>query len=403
MTRASMVGAALTLLCLAMASFPAAAERNYGPGVSDVEIKIGQTMPYSGPVSAGGVIGKIEHAYFEMINHQGGINGRRVNFISLDDSYSPPKTMELTRRLVEQDEVLAILGSFGTPTNAAIQRYLNERHVPQLFIQAGASRWNDPSHFPWTMPLVNLVRAEAKVYASYILRTNPNARVAVLYQNDDFGKDFVAGLNERFGTQADRMIAATASYEPADPTIDSQIVSLQASGADTFIIAAGPKFAAQAIRRSFDLGWRPVRFVAQVSASTGAVLAPAGFDKSLGVITATSFKAVDDPRWATDPEYLAWLGFMRAHYPEGDITDQLVFNGYSNAVLFADILRRCGDDLTREHLMELATHLQNVRMPSLLPGVTLNTSPTDYNPVKQLRLQRFDGHHWQLFPDIIEE
>jgi branched-chain amino acid transport system substrate-binding protein len=391
MTRASIVGAAMTVLCLGIASVPVAAERNYGPGVSDVEIKIGQTMPYSGPVSAGGVIGKIEHAYFEMINHQGGINGRRVNFISLDDSYSPPKTMELTRRLVEQDEVLAILGSFGTPTNAAIQRYLNERHVPQLFIQAAASRWNDPTHFPWTMPLVNLVRAEAKAYASHILRTNPSARVAVLYQNDDFGKDFVAGLNERFGTQVDHMIVATASYEQADPTIDSQIVSLQASGADTFLIAAGPKFAAQAIRRSFDLGWRPVRFVAQVSASSGAVLAHAGFDKSLGLMTATSFKAVDDPQWATDPEYLAWLGFMRAHYPEGDITDQLVFNGYSNAVLFADILGRCGDDLTREHLMELATHLQDVRMPSLLPGITLNTSPTDYNPIKQLRLQRFDG------------
>ena len=251
---------------------------------------------------------------------------------------------------------------------------------------------------------VNLVRAEAKAYAGYILLTNPSARVAVLYQNDDFGgRSPVAGLNERFGTQADHMIVATASYEQADPTVNSQIVSLQASGADAFIIAAGPKFAAQAIRKSFDLGWRPVRFIAQVSASTGAVLAPAGFDKSLGVITATSFKAVDDPQWATDHEYLAWLAFMRAHYPDGDITDQLVFNGYSSAVLFADILRRCGDDLTREHLLELATNLQNVHMPSLLPGITLNTSPTDYNPVKQLRLQRFDGHHWQLFTDIIEE
>jgi branched-chain amino acid transport system substrate-binding protein len=301
MIRTAEVFAVAAVLFLGTTASLASPEKKYGPGASDTEIKIGQTMPYSGPQSAVSVIGRSESAYFEMINKQGGINGRHVTFISLDDGYSPPKTLEQTRRLVELDEVLAIIGSFGTPTNAAIQKYLNERQVPQLFIQAGASRWNDPAHFPWTMPLVNLLRSEAKVYASYILSTNPGARIAVLYQNDDFGRDYVDGLKEGLGTQAASMIVAKASYEVSDPTVDTQIITLQYSGADTFLIAAGPKFAAQAIRKAFDLGWRPMRFIASVSASL-AVLKPAGLDKAAGVMTATSFKAVGDPQWANDPD-----------------------------------------------------------------------------------------------------
>jgi branched-chain amino acid transport system substrate-binding protein len=391
------------VLVLGAAAFPALAEKKYGPGVSDVEIKLGQTMPYSGPLSAVGVIGKSESAYFRMINEQGGINGRRVTFISLDDGYSLPKTLEQTRRLVEQDHVLAIIGSFGTPPNSAIQKYLNENRVPQLFIQAGASRWNDPAHFPWTIPFVNLLRSEARVFGDYLLRKNLDARIAVLYQNDDFGRDYLEGLKEKLGPQAAGMIVATASYETSDPTVDSQIVSLQASGADTLLIAAGPKFAAQAIRKAYDIGWHPTRFLASVSSSVAAVLTPAGVEKSLGVIAATSFKSVDDPQWADDPDYRAWIDFMRRYYPEGDIGDGSAFVGYANAAVFTEVLRRCGDDLTREKLIAVASHLQGVHMPSLLPGITLNTSPTDYNPMKQMRLQRFDGHRWVLFSDLIEE
>jgi ABC-type branched-subunit amino acid transport system substrate-binding protein len=398
----SVVVVALALALAGASPAVAQAHKQYGPGVSDTEIKIGQTMPYSGPLSTAGTIGKVESAYFQMINGQGGINGRRVVFISLDDGYSPPKTLEQTRRLVEQERVLAIIGSFGMPTNAAIQQYLNERGVPQLFIQAGASRWDDPAHFPWTLPFVNLLRSEAKVYASYILRANPQARIAVLYQNDDFGRDYLDGLREKLGAHADRMVVATTTYETTDATVDSQVATLASSGADTALIAAGPKFAAQAIRKVFDLGWHPSIFIAEVSSSL-AVLKLAGLDKAAGVITATSFKSVADPQWENDPEYVAWLSFLREYYPQGDVNDAFTLVGYSNAVLFAEVLRRCGDDLTRENLMAVATHLEGVRMPALLPGISLSTSPTDYNPIKQMRLQRFDGHRWVLFTEIIQD
>lgn len=381
----------------------ARAEKKYGPGVSDVEIKIGQTMPYSGPASAASVIGKSESAYFKMINERGGINGRRINFISLDDNYSPAKTLEQTRRLVEQDNVLAIMGSSGTPTNAAIQKYLNLNHVPQLFIQSGASRWNDPDHFPWTMPLVYLLRSEAMVYAQYILLAKPDARIAVLYENNDFGRDYLGGLTDKLGPQSSRMIVATAPYDVGDPTVDSQIVSLRSSGADTLVIAATPKFAAQAIRKVFDIDWHPTRFVAQISSPVAGALTAAGLEKSEGIMTVTAFKAVGDPQWSNDPDYLAWLEFMRTYYPTGDINDGFAFVGYSNAMLFAEVLRLCGDDLTRENLMAVATHLHDVRMPALLPGITLSTSPADYNPIKQARLRRFDGQRWVLLPDLIKE
>ncbi len=402
MIRSTIIAVTIAILSGAVALSPAHAEKKYGPGVSDTEIKIGQTMPYSGPFSSVSAIGKSEAAYFRMINAKGGVNGRHVTFISLDDNYSPTKTLEQTRRLVEKDHVLAIVGSFGTPTNIAVRKHLNSRGVPQLFIQAGASLWNDPSHFPWTIPFVNLLRSEAKVDATYILRTNPNARVAVLYQNDDFGRDYLAGLKEKFGAKAPKMIIATASYEATDPTVDSQVIALQASGANTFFIAAGPKFAAQAIQKAFDLGWRPSRFIAQVSATSRALM-PAGFDKAVGIIVATSFKSIDDPQWEHDPDYVTWGSFMRDAYAEGNIADAFNFVGYSNAVLFSEVLRRCGDELTRQNLMNVATHLDHVRMPILLPGITLNTSPTDYDPMKQMRLQRFDGKRWVLFTDVIEE
>ena len=395
---------AISIAAFLNAAAPCAgAERKYGPGVTDTEIKIGQTMPYSGPASAARVIGESEVAYFRMINQQGGINGRRVTLISLDDAYGPPKTLEQTRRLIEQDGVLAIFGSFGTPTNAATQRYLNSNGVPQLFIQAGASRWNDPSHFPWTIPFVNLLRSEAKVYGQYILTAGPRARVAILYQNDDFGRDYLEGLKEKLGSDAAHVIVATAAYEASDPTIDSQIVMLHASGADNLLIAASPKFAAQVIRKLSEIGWHPTRFLAQVSASITAVLAPAGLDKSTGVMTTTSSKSIGDPQWETDPDYLAWLAFMQRYYPNGNTSDGFAFTGYSNATLFAEVLRRCGDDLTRENLMAVATHLQGVHLPALLPGITVNISPNDYNPIKQMRLQRFDGQRWELLPGLFEE
>ena len=396
---------ALFVVIAALSAAPQAigAEKNYGPGVSDTEIKIGQTMPYSGPASAAGVIGEAESAYFDMVNQQGGINGRRIKLISLDDNFNPAKTLEQTRRLIEQDEVLAIIGAFGTPTNAATQKYLNAKHVPQLFIQAGASRWNDPSHFPWTMPLANLLRSEAKVFGQYILKQSSHARIAVLYQNDDFGRDYLNGLAEKLGSDASAMIVATAAYEASDPTIDSQIVKLRYSGADTLLIAAYPKFAAQAIRKIAEIDWHPARFLAQVSTSVPAVLIPAGLDKSEGVIRASSSKAVGDPQWADDPDYLAWLSFMRTYYPKGDTKNSFAFTGYSNAALFTEVLRRCGDNLTRENLMTVATHLQSVHVPGLLPSVTINTSPTNYDPVKQMRLQRFDGRSWVLLPEIYEE
>jgi ABC-type branched-subunit amino acid transport system substrate-binding protein len=395
--------AAIAALTFSVPAQAAGADKLYGPGASDMEIKIGQTMPYSGPASAASVIGQVESAYFEMINQKGGINGRRIRLISLDDNFNPAKTLEQTRRLVEQEEVLAIVGAFGTPTNAATQKYLNSKQVPQLFIQAGASRWNDPEHFPWTVPLANLLRSEAKVFGQYILTQSPDARIAVLYQNDDFGRDYLDGLTEKLEARASRMIVATASYDTTDPTVDSQVVKLRYSGADTLLIAAYPKFAAQVIRKVTAIDWHPMRFLAQISTSVPAVLVPAGLDNSKGLIRASSSKAVGDPQWADDPDYLDWLSFMRTYYPKGDIDNSFAFTGYSNAALFAEVLRRCGDNLTRENLMAVATHLEGIHIPGLLPRVTINTSPTNYDPVKQMRLQRFDGRSWRLLPDVYEE
>ena len=393
-TVAAILGFALTV--------PAAlAQKKYDPGASDTEIKIGQTMPYSGPASAFGTIGKIEAAYFRKINDDGGINGRKINFISLDDAYSPPKTVEMVRRLVEQDEVLLLFGSLGTPSNTAIHKYMNAKKVPQLFIASGASKWNDPKQYPWTMGLQPNYQAEASIYARHILQTRPNAKIGVLYQNDDFGKDYLKGLKDGLGDKAAAMIVALASYEAADPTIDSQIVQLQSSGADVFINITVPKFTAQAIRKAYDIGWKAVQYVTNVSSSVGAVLQPAGLDKSVGLITAAYLKNPSDPQWDNDPAMIEWRTFMKKYYPDGDLADSFNTAGYGAARTLVQVLKQCGDTLTRENVMKQAANLKNFDDGMTLPGIRSNTSPTDFAPIKALQLSRFDGKQWVSFGAIM--
>jgi branched-chain amino acid transport system substrate-binding protein len=362
------------LLALAMAS-PAAAQKNDGPGVSDSEIKLGQTMPFSGPASAYSTIAKAEMAYFAMINDAGGINGRKITLLSLDDGYSPSKTVEQTRRLVEQENVLLDFNPLGTAANTAIQKYLNERKVPQLFVATGATKWGDPEHFPWTMGYAPTYQAEGRIFARYILEHVPDARIAVLYQNDDYGKDYLKGLKDGLGSKAASLIVKEATYEVTDPTVDSQIVSLQASGANVFYDVSGPKFAAQAIRKVYDIGWRPLHLLNSVSGSVGAVLQPAGFERAEGIITATYLKDPTDPQWQQDPAYKDWLAWMRRYYPEGDVTDAANVYGYNLAMTMVQVLKQCGGDVTRENVMRQAAHL-DFELPMLLPGVRVSTSPT---------------------------
>jgi ABC-type branched-subunit amino acid transport system substrate-binding protein len=392
----------LTLLLVAALSYGHAlgAEKSYGPGVTDIEIKLGQTMPYSGPASAYGAIGKAELAYFEMINQHGGVNGRKIRLISLDDGYSPPKTVEQVRKLVEEDAVLAIFSPLGTPPNTAIHKYLNAKKVPQILLHSSANKWNDPTNFPWTMAWPPNSHTETQFYGKYLLEQRPNAKVAVLYQNDDYGKDLLKGLRDALGAKADQMIVATASYEVTDPTVDSQIVSLQASGADTFFNFSTPKFAAQAIRKAYDIGWRPLEFVPYPASSVGAVLTPAGPEKAVGIITGGFVKDPADPRWKSDPAFQEWLAWMKKYYPEGDVTDQLNVWGYLTAQVMVRILTQCGDDLTRENLMRQATGVKNLELPMYLPGIKLNTNPTDYQLIKQMQLMRFDGKKWVLFGEL---
>jgi branched-chain amino acid transport system substrate-binding protein len=377
-------------------------EKRYAPGVSDTEIKIGQTMPYSGPASAYAAVGKAEAAYLKMINEKGGINGRRINLISLDDGYSPPKTVEQTRKLVEQDGVAFIWQSLGTPTNTATQRYLNEHKIPQLFISSFASKFNDPTHFPWTMGGLGSYYTEGEIYAQYIMQHYPQGRIAVLYQNDDYGKDYVKGLTDGLGGKAAQMIVQEVSYEVTDATVDSQIVALQASGADIFYDVSGPKFAAQAIRRAYEIGWRPVHFLNTVSSSVSAVLKPAGLEKSTGIISVIALKDPTDARWHDDPGYRDWLAWLKKYYPDGDVADLNIVYGYTQAQMLVHVLRACGDDLSRENIMAQAANLHHLTLPMLLPGITLNTSLTDYQPLKQLRMARFDGQTWQPFGDVVE-
>jgi branched-chain amino acid transport system substrate-binding protein len=386
---------------LILASNSVYAAGQYGPGVSDTEIKIGNTNPYSGPASAYGINGKVHAAYFAMINEKGGINGRKINYISRDDAYSPPKTVEQVRQLVEQDQVFLIFASLGTPSNMAIHGYLNENKVPQLFIATGADQWNDPKHFPWTMMWLPSYGIESHIYANYILKNLPNAKIAVLYQNDDYGKDYLNGLRAGLGDKAAKMIVATQSYETTDPTVDQQVVALQGSGADVLLTAATPKFAAQTVRKVYDIGWKPTHFLNSVGNSVGTVMKPAGLEKGVGTISATSIKDPTDPRWRDTPEFKEWLAFMNSHGLSGSITDVQAAIGYSYAQTLAEVLKMCGDNLTRENVMKQAASLHNLQLPLMLPGITLNTSADDFDPIKQMQLQKFDGTTWQLFGDVL--
>jgi ABC-type branched-subunit amino acid transport system substrate-binding protein len=380
----------------------AAAEKDYGPGISDTEIKLGQTMPYSGPLSALGALGRAQVAYFKMINDEGGINGRKVTLISLDDGYSPPKTVEQTRKLVEQDGVFAIVGSLGTPTNTAIYKYLNERHVPQLFIGSGASKWRDYKNSSWTLSgTMNLV-IESHIYAKYILRNRADAKIAVLYQNDDFGKDYLKGLKEGLGDHT-KMIVAEASYETTDPTLDSQILSLKESGADTLIEFSNTKFTSLTIRKVYDLGWNPQHFIPSVSNSIGAVLKPAGIERAIGIYSAQVLKTASDPQWANDPGVKDWLAFMRNYLPDADIDNVAYAGGYNTAQLTAQALKQCSDELTRENLMRQATSINNFQPSMSLPGITVTIRPTNYDAFHSARLGRFDGKSWVLIGDLVSD
>jgi branched-chain amino acid transport system substrate-binding protein len=395
-----MLLAGLGVIALVAAS-TAVAEKKYGPGATDDEIKIGNTNPYSGPASAYGTIGRSESAYFKMVNEQGGVNGRKIVFISLDDAYSPPKTVEQVRRLVEQEEVLLLFQSLGTPSNTAIHKYMNAKKVPQLFVATGATKWGDPQNFPWTMGWQPNYQTEAHLYAKYLQKNKPAARIAVLYQNDDYGKDYLKGLHEGLGSQAGKMIVKEASYEVTDPTVESQIVTLQASGADTLFIFATPKFAAQAIRKTYDIRWKALTFVNNVSSSVAAVLEPAGLEKSVGVVTVLYFKDPNDPQWANDPAMKDWQEWMKKYYPDGNPADGLNVFGYLAAQTMVQVLKQCGDELTRENVMRQAANLKDLALPLLLPGIRINTGPADFYPVDQIQLARFDGKRWVLFGEVL--
>ncbi|WP_050405131.1 ABC transporter substrate-binding protein [Bradyrhizobium embrapense] len=392
--------AAVAALSLVSTSAILAADKKYDPGASDTEIKIGQTMPYSGPASAYGTQGRAEAAYWKMINSQGGINGRKITLLSMDDGYSPPKTVEQTRKLVEQDEILADIGSLGTPTNSSIQKYLNGKKIPHLLISTGASKWNDPKEFPWTTPFYPPYAQEAKIYAKYIAKELPNAKIGVIYQNDDFGKDYLKGFKEGLGEKAG-LIVKELSYEVTDPTIDSQIVNLKASGADVLMTITTPKFGAQAIRKVADLGWKPTHFIVSVASSIGGVLEPAGLEASTGLMTALATKVVGDPAWDTDKGVQDYLAFMKQWYPEGNPIDGSNQIGYLSAQFTAIILKNCGDVLTRENLLKQATNLSKVSLPLLLPGITVSVSPTDYSTFDTFKLAKFDGKTWKFFGENI--
>jgi branched-chain amino acid transport system substrate-binding protein len=395
MSRIKLASVAALIAAVALAS-PALAQKKYSPGASDSTIKIGNTMPYSGPASAYGTIGRSEAAYFKMINEQGGINGRKIEFITLDDGYSPPKAVEQVRKLVEQEEVLAIFQPLGTPSNSAIQQYLNAKKVPQLFVATGASKWGDPQHFPWTMGWQPSYQTEAKIYAKYLLQNKPDAKIGVLYQNDDFGKDYLKGIKDGLGDKAASMIVSEASYEVTDATVDSQIVTLKGSGADVFFNITTPKFAAQAIRKAYDVDWHPLQMLTNVSISVGSVMTVAGLEKGVGIITADYRKDPVDPQWQDDPAMKEWRAFMAKYYPEGDIKDNSNVYGYAVAQTLVQTLKQCGDNLTRENVMKQAASLD--MSPGLLaPGVKITTSATDFYPIKQMRLQKFDGKSWVPF------
>ena len=377
------------------------AEPPNAPGITDTEIKIGQTMPYSGPISGYGTIGKAELAYFRMVNDNGGINGRKINLISRDDGYSPPKTVEQIRELVEVENVAFIFQSLGDVTNAAVQRYLNDRGIPQLFLADGSARWDDPQHFHWTMAWQPSYRTEGRIDAAYILRTKPDAKIGVLVQDSLGGKDYVAGLEEGLGDRAKTMIVDKLTYQVTDATIDSQIGLLQASGADTFFDISVPKFAAQAIRKLWDINWKPLHVLTFVSTSVGGTLKPAGLDRSVGIVSVGILKDPTDPKWDGDAGMKEWRAWMDKYYPEGDRSDGANIYGYLIAQTLMQVLRQCGNNLSRENIMHEAANLHDLELPLLLPGIRISTSPTDYRPVKQMQPVRFNGRNWDLFGDLL--
>jgi len=388
-------------ILLTITASSAIAQKKYDTGATDTEIKIGNIMPYSGPASAYGVIGRTEAAYFRKINDEGGINGRKINFISYDDAYSPPKAVEQARKLVEDDEVLLIFQSLGSANNSAIQKYMNTKKVPQLFVATGSAKWNDPTNFPWTMGWQPNFQDEARIYAKYILKEKPDAKIVVLYQNDDFGKDYLKGLKDGLGNKASSMILAEDAYEPVEPSIDSHIVKMKSLNADVFIDVTTPKFAAQAIRKAAEIGWRPLHFLANVSSSVGGAIKPAGFDASQGIISSVYLKDPSDPYWKNDPGLKAWNQFLDKYYPDANRIDGAIMYAYAVAQTLVHVLTACGDNLTRENVMKQAVSIKDLEVDGLLPGVKINTSATDFAPISQVRLERFKGETWERFGDII--
>jgi branched-chain amino acid transport system substrate-binding protein len=399
----SVLGTAIAAIALSVLAVPAMAQKKYDPGASDTEIKLGQTAPYSGPVSAYGIIGQAAAAYFKMVNEQGGINGRKVTLITDDDGFSPPKTVELTRRMVEQDQVLAIYSPIGTAPNSSIQKYLNDRKVPHLLVPSGASRFANAKEFPWTLPWLPTYITEGAIYARHIVKTHPGAKVAVLYQNDDSGKDYLEGFKSGFGAEAGKYIVATASHEITDPTIDSQLISLKASGANVLAIMTSPKFAAMGIRKTDEMAWKPERYLATVSNSVAGTLKNAGMEVSKGIVSASYIKDPTDPQWKDSADFKAWLAWKNKYLPDGNPADSNIVFSYVVASVMTQILKQAGNDLTRANVLAQATNLKDLAVPMLLPGIKINTSKDDYLPIQQMSLMKFDGEKWVLFGDLISQ
>ena len=390
---------AAVALGLALAVTPVVAQKKYDPGASDTEIKIGNTNPYSGPASAYGTIGRTIAAFFNKINAEGGINGRKINFISYDDAYSPPKTVEQARKLVESDEVLLIFQSLGTPSNTAIQKYMNVKKVPQLFVSTGATKWGDPKHFPWTMGWQPNYQSESRIYAKYLIDNRPNARIGILYQNDDYGKDYLKGFKDGLGGKL--TIVSEQPYETTDPTVDSQIINLKASGADVVFNITTPKFAAQAIKKIAEIGWKPLHLLNNVSQSVGGVLKPAGLENAKGILSTAYMKDPSDRTWKNDPGYKEWVAFMDKYFPDGDRSSSFTVYGYLASQTLVQVLKQAGDNLTRANVMKEAANLRGLRLPMLLPGMEISTGPTDFYPIKQMQMQRFNGESWELFGPLM--
>ncbi|MBV9016119.1 MAG: ABC transporter substrate-binding protein [Alphaproteobacteria bacterium] len=400
LTRRTILAAAPSAVALAAPFRMALAAKDYGPGVTDTEIKVGNTGPYSGPASSYSAVPKSIVAWCKMVNDQGGVNGRKINLISYDDGYTPPKTVEMIRKLVEQDEVLCTVGTLGTPTNSAIWHYMNQKKVPQLFVATGATKWDDPKGHPWTIGWQPNYQSEGRIYAAYVMKEKPDGKIGILYQNDDFGKDYLKGLKDGLGDKKS-MIAVEASYETTDPTVDSQIVDMKAKGIDVFVNTAIPKFAAQAIRKAAEIEWKPLHVLSSIGASVGATLKPAGFENCKGLVSDFYLKDPSDPQWKDDAGFKEWVAFMDKYLPDGDKLDGGYVAGASLAAMGVQALKQCGDELTRENVMKQAANIHDFTVPMLLPGIKVNTTPTDFGPVKQVQMARFTGERWELFGPLI--